>query len=73
MAEVFDQSRRLFELPLDAKMELLRNKNYRGYTPYLDQHLDPENQVHGLYYIIRKVQFLVVFCGLKFRVFVLVS
>ncbi|KAM1072655.1 hypothetical protein FF1_017885 [Malus domestica] len=27
MAEVFDQSRRLFELPLSAKMELLRNKN----------------------------------------------
>ncbi|XP_048442510.1 UPF0676 protein C1494.01-like [Pyrus x bretschneideri] len=49
MAEVFDQSRRLFELPLSAKMELLRNKNYRGYTPYLDQHLDHENQVHGLY------------------------
>ncbi|KAM0969667.1 hypothetical protein ACFX2A_018151 [Malus domestica] len=55
MAEVFDQSRRLFELPLSAKMELLRNKNYRGYTPYLDQHLDHENQVHEItrrgYYI----------------------
>ncbi|KAM1061971.1 hypothetical protein ACFX14_026259 [Malus domestica] len=49
MAEVFDQSRRLFELPLSAKMELLRNKNYRGYTPSLDEHLDHENQVHGDY------------------------
>ncbi|CAN6541031.1 unnamed protein product [Malus baccata var. baccata] len=49
MAEVFGQSRRLFALPLSAKMELLRNKSYRGYTPYLDQHLDPENQVHGDY------------------------
>ncbi|KAI5320345.1 PREDICTED: 2-oxoglutarate-Fe(II) type [Prunus dulcis] len=49
MDEVFAQSRRLFSLPLSEKMKLLRNKNYRGYTPSLDEHLDHENQVHGDY------------------------
>ncbi|KAL6274600.1 hypothetical protein ACE6H2_025292 [Prunus campanulata] len=49
MDEVFAQSRGLFSLPLSEKMKLLRNKNYRGYTPFLDEHLDHENQVHGDY------------------------
>lgn len=47
MDQVFAQSRRLFSLPLSEKMKLLRNKKNRGYTPVLDEHLDPENQVHG--------------------------
>lgn len=53
MDEVFAQSRRLFSLPLSEKMKLLRNKNYRGYTPSLDEHLDHENQVHGLFISLR--------------------
>ncbi|XP_062090894.1 2-oxoglutarate-Fe(II) type oxidoreductase hxnY-like isoform X2 [Humulus lupulus] len=49
MDEVFYQSKRFFKLPLDEKMKLLRNEKNRGYTPVLDEHLDPENQVHGDY------------------------
>jgi len=47
MDEVFAHSRRLFGLPLSDKMKLLRNEKHRGYTPVLDEVLDPENQVHG--------------------------
>ncbi|XP_021912684.1 2-oxoglutarate-Fe(II) type oxidoreductase isoform X2 [Carica papaya] len=49
MGEVFAQSKRLFNLPLDEKMKLLRNEKHRGYTPVLDELLDPDNQVHGDY------------------------
>ena len=49
MDEVFSQSKRFFSLPLDEKMKLLRNEKNRGYTPLLDQHLDPVNQIHGLF------------------------
>ncbi|XP_027162759.1 2-oxoglutarate-Fe(II) type oxidoreductase hxnY-like isoform X3 [Coffea eugenioides] len=49
MDEVFSQSKRFFSLPLDEKMKLLRNEKNRGYTPLLDQHLDPVNQIHGDY------------------------
>ncbi|XP_052199939.1 2-oxoglutarate-Fe(II) type oxidoreductase hxnY isoform X2 [Diospyros lotus] len=47
MDEVFQQSKRFFDLPLSEKMKLLRNKKHRGYTPVLDEHLDPVNQKHG--------------------------
>ena len=38
-----------FELPNSEKMKLLRDekKLLRGYTPMLDEILDPENQVNG--------------------------
>ncbi|XP_031383106.1 2-oxoglutarate-Fe(II) type oxidoreductase hxnY-like isoform X2 [Punica granatum] len=49
MEEVFDQSKRFFTLPLSEKMKLLRNEKHRGYTPLLDELLDPNNQVHGDY------------------------
>ncbi|CAH9084002.1 unnamed protein product [Cuscuta europaea] len=49
MDEVFEQSRQFFELPLPEKMKLLRNEKHRGYTPMLDEHLDPVNQAHGDY------------------------
>lgn len=49
MDEVFAQSRTLFGLSLSEKMKLLRNEKHRGYTPVLDEVLDPENQVHGLF------------------------
>jgi isopenicillin N synthase-like dioxygenase len=49
MDKVFAQSRRMFGLPLSEKMRLLRNEKHRGYTPVLDEVLDPENQVHGLF------------------------
>ncbi|RZC50196.1 hypothetical protein C5167_018622 [Papaver somniferum] len=49
MDEVFEQSRRFFELPIDEKMKLLRNEKNRGYTPVLDELLDSENQVNGDY------------------------
>ncbi|KAF8036243.1 hypothetical protein BT93_C2068 [Corymbia citriodora subsp. variegata] len=49
MEEVFVQSRRFFGLPLSEKMKLLRNKNYRGYTPLFDEVLDAGNQIRGDY------------------------
>ncbi|XAR67050.1 Thymine dioxygenase [Bertholletia excelsa] len=49
MDVVFHQSKRFFDLPLSEKMTLLRNKKNRGYTPVLDEHLDPVNQLHGDY------------------------
>uniref|UniRef100_A0A7C9D504 Aminocyclopropanecarboxylate oxidase n=3 Tax=Opuntia streptacantha TaxID=393608 RepID=A0A7C9D504_OPUST len=49
MDEVFAQSKKFFDLPLSEKMKLLRNEKHRGYTPILDELLDPEHQVHGDY------------------------
>ncbi|MBA0603418.1 hypothetical protein Gorai_003565 [Gossypium raimondii] len=48
MDEVFGQSKSFFELPLNEKMKVLRNEKHRGYTPVLDELLDPDNQVHAL-------------------------
>lgn len=45
--DAFEQSKKFFALPLEEKMKVLRNKKNRGYSPVLDQILDPENQVHG--------------------------
>ncbi|KAK8939071.1 Flavonol synthase/flavanone 3-hydroxylase [Platanthera zijinensis] len=47
--EVFYESKRFFNLPLHEKMKLLWNKDLRGYTPTLDESLDPQNEVHGEY------------------------
>ncbi|KAL1221566.1 putative 2-oxoglutarate-dependent dioxygenase [Cardamine amara subsp. amara] len=47
--EAFGQSKKFFALPLEEKMKVLRNAMNRGYSPFLDQMLDPENQVHGDY------------------------
>uniref|UniRef100_M4F032 Fe2OG dioxygenase domain-containing protein n=1 Tax=Brassica campestris TaxID=3711 RepID=M4F032_BRACM len=47
MDDVFEQSKKLFALPLEEKMKVLRNEKHRGYTPVLDEILDPENQVNG--------------------------
>lgn len=49
MDEVFAQSRKFFTLPISEKMKLLRNEKHRGYTPLLDEFLDPENQLKGDY------------------------
>lgn len=49
MDEVFAQSKKFFDLPLSEKMKVLRNEKHRGYTPILDELLDPEHQVHGDY------------------------
>ncbi|KAK1592838.1 hypothetical protein Q3G72_031216 [Acer saccharum] len=46
MDEVFAQSEKFFKLPLNEKMKLLRNQKHRGYTPILDELLDPDSQVH---------------------------
>ncbi|KAF3606745.1 hypothetical protein DY000_02048682 [Brassica cretica] len=47
MDDVFEQSKKFFALPLEEKMKVLRNEKHRGYTPVLDEILDPENQVNG--------------------------
>lgn len=49
MDEVFAQSKRLFDLPIEEKMKLLRNEKNRGYTPVFDEHLDPVNQINGFF------------------------
>ncbi|KAI4379388.1 hypothetical protein MLD38_005695 [Melastoma candidum] len=49
MKEAFEQSKRFFDLPLSEKMRVLRNEKHRGYTPLLDELLDPDNQLHGDY------------------------
>jgi len=49
MDEVFAQSKKFFTLPLNEKMKLLRNDSHKGYTPVLDEILDPQNQLHGDY------------------------
>ncbi|PIA42732.1 hypothetical protein AQUCO_02000294v1 [Aquilegia coerulea] len=49
MEEVFAQSKRFFDLPLEEKMKVLRNEKHRGYTPILDELLDPEKQINGDY------------------------
>jgi len=49
MDEVFAQSKKFFSLPHQEKMKILRNEKHRGYTPVLDELLDPENQVRGMY------------------------
>lgn len=50
MDEVFAQSKKIFQQPLSEKMKLLRNEKHRGYTPILDELLDPENQLKGLFF-----------------------
>ncbi|XP_074280916.1 kihadalactone A synthase LFS isoform X2 [Silene latifolia] len=47
MDEVFEASKKFFDLPINEKMKLLRNEKHRGYTPVLDELLDPEHQVQG--------------------------
>lgn len=47
MDDVFAQSKMFFDLPMDKKMKLLRNEKHRGYTPFLDEILDQENQIIG--------------------------
>lgn len=47
MEDVFEHSKKFFALPLEEKMKVLRNEKHRGYTPVLDEILDPENQVIG--------------------------
>ncbi|KAG9449108.1 hypothetical protein H6P81_009073 [Aristolochia fimbriata] len=49
MDEVFAQSKMFFGLKTEDKMKLLRNEKHRGYTPILDEVLDPDNQVEGDY------------------------
>ncbi|KAE8710415.1 Retrovirus-related Pol polyprotein from transposon TNT 1-94 [Hibiscus syriacus] len=59
--EVFAQSKNLFHLPLNEKMELLRNEKHRGYTPVLDELLDPDNQVHGQQTLSSYIELLLFF------------
>lgn len=49
MDDVFSQSKKFFSLPMTEKMKLLRNEKHRGYTPILDELLDPEKQINGDY------------------------
>ena len=48
MDKVFTGSKKLFDFPLQDKMRFLRNEKRLGYTPVLDELLDPPNQIHRL-------------------------
>lgn len=58
MDQVFSESKKFFDLPLEEKMKLLRNEKHRGYTPVLDELLDPVNQLQGLFKF--DVEFLII-------------
>ncbi|XP_057823450.1 2-oxoglutarate-Fe(II) type oxidoreductase hxnY [Cryptomeria japonica] len=45
--DLFHQSRKFFEFPLEEKMKVLRDQNFRGYTPLEDEKLDPSKQTKG--------------------------
>uniref|UniRef100_A0A0D6QYU0 Fe2OG dioxygenase domain-containing protein n=1 Tax=Araucaria cunninghamii TaxID=56994 RepID=A0A0D6QYU0_ARACU len=45
--ELFHESRKFFELPLEEKMKVIRNQNFRGYTPLQHEMLDPSKQTKG--------------------------
>ena len=47
MDEVFAQSKKFFDLPIEEKMKVIKNEKHRGYTPILDEYLDPVNQING--------------------------
>eukprot|EP01018_Ginkgo_biloba_P023339 Gb_01161 [translate_table: standard] len=47
--ELFEQCHRFFALPKEEKMNVLRNDNFRGYTPLLDEILDPSKQTKAGY------------------------
>ncbi|EFJ38637.1 hypothetical protein SELMODRAFT_402706 [Selaginella moellendorffii] len=59
MEEVFNQTRKFFELPLEEKTKVLQDKRNRGYTPYSEEKLDPVKQIAGDskegYYIGREI------------------
>jgi isopenicillin N synthase-like dioxygenase len=44
---VFDRCRALFALPLEEKRKMLQDENNRGWTPYGEETLDPDNQTKG--------------------------
>ncbi|KAK2981615.1 hypothetical protein RJ640_012897, partial [Escallonia rubra] len=46
LQRTFDESKKLFSLPLEEKMKLSR-KEYRGYTPLYAENLDPSSSSKG--------------------------
>lgn len=44
---LFAESRKFFSLPIEVKMEILRSKNHRGYTPMYSETLDPSSKFQG--------------------------
>lgn len=47
LAEVFRQFQAAFALPEAEKQKLLADENNRGYTPFAEETLDPDNQSRG--------------------------
>lgn len=46
-AELFEQCGNFFNLPLEEKMQILVDKNNRGYTAYKQETLSPDTQTTG--------------------------
>lgn len=49
VAQLFEQNRRFFQLPLAIKNRILLNAKNRGYTPMFEQNLDPTASKYGDY------------------------
>eukprot|EP00775_Hariotina_reticulata_P010233 gene10233-10393_t len=47
LQDVFQQLKAAFNLPPEEKQKLLADENNRGYTPFAEETLDPEQQVQG--------------------------
>lgn len=47
MENVFEETRKLFSLPLHDKESIKADKNNRGWTPWQEETLDPANQREG--------------------------
>eukprot|EP00249_Psilotum_nudum_P008845 c21547_g1_i5 orf=723-1535(+) len=45
--EIYEESRKFFDLPIEEKMKVFRNEKARGYTPFEDETLDPFKQTKG--------------------------
>lgn len=58
LGHVFEESSKLFSLPLEDKLKLAR-KQHRGYTPLFSENLDPTSTSKGSFFLI--IQSLMVF------------
>eukprot|EP00897_Mesotaenium_endlicherianum_P001808 jgi/Mesen1/1655/ME000135S00656 len=47
LQKVFNESRKFFELSVEEKLKVVQDKNNRGYTPFLEEILDPARQSKG--------------------------
>lgn len=47
LSSLFRESKKFFDLPLNEKMKLKRDRNHRGYTAPYAETLDPSSKFEG--------------------------